>query len=308
MVTAIWSCMYKTKHCLRCRQEYTPNSGPQKYCSKCNPWSKKGPFKIVCNKCGLEFESSARNTKYCSQHRDEVWKASKGKNIEKGREYSRNYHKEHREECLAKMKRNHQRRYAENYEEEAEKSRLRNIKWRKENPEAARRAARKRNEKIRKGPVKISCLNCGKEVIRTANHQKFCPECSSYSRKGPYIIRCIECGKGVESKAYNRQYCEEHIFNNGMQKQRNNNRRARINGNGGTYTRKEISDIFEQQEGFCHYCGKLLYASFDSKIHIEHKVPIFRGGSNNIENIALSCATCNHKKGLKTDTEFLAIS
>jgi len=300
--------MYKTKRCLQCRQEYTPNSGPQKYCNACSPWTKKGPFKIVCKKCGLEFESPAWNAMYCAQHKDEVRKESAKRNAEQRREYARKYHKEHREECLAKMKRNHAKRYAENYEEEAEKSRLRNIKWRRENPEAARRAALKRNEKNYKGSVKINCLNCGKEVIRTANCQKFCPECSPPTRKGPYVVYCIECGREVKSSACNRQYCEEHIYNNEMNTKRGHTRRAKVNGNGGSYTRKEISDLFEQQEGFCYYCGKLLYSSFDRRIHIEHKVPIFRGGSNNIENIALSCARCNHKKGTKTDTEFLAIS
>jgi 5-methylcytosine-specific restriction endonuclease McrA len=33
--------------------------------------------------------------------------------------------------------------------------------------------------------------------------------------------------------------------------------------------------------------------------------PISRGGTNNIENITLSCAKCNLSKGAKTVEEFL---
>ena len=83
------------------------------------------------------------------------------------------------------------------------------------------------------------------------------------------------------------------------------NRRARKRTNGGTFNFKELNELFEKQEGFCVYCGELLYSSFDKDIHIDHKTPISRGGSNDISNIALSCATCNLQKGAKTAEEFI---
>ena len=86
---------------------------------------------------------------------------------------------------------------------------------------------------------------------------------------------------------------------------RKHNYEARIKGNGGTFTFKELNELLEKQEGFCFYCGELLYSSFDKEIHIEHKIPISRGGPNDISNIALSCARCNLQKGTKTDEEFL---
>lgn len=82
-------------------------------------------------------------------------------------------------------------------------------------------------------------------------------------------------------------------------------RRARIKGNGGTYTFRELNEQFERQEGFCYYCGDLLYASFDSAVHVDHMTPLSRGGTNYIENIALSCSRCNMKKGAQTAEEFL---
>jgi 5-methylcytosine-specific restriction endonuclease McrA len=84
-------------------------------------------------------------------------------------------------------------------------------------------------------------------------------------------------------------------------------RRARIKGNGGSFTGEELKELFEQQDGFCFYCGTLLYSSFDNDIHTDHKVPLSRGGTNDISNIALCCASCNRHKHTMTDVEFLKI-
>lgn len=84
-------------------------------------------------------------------------------------------------------------------------------------------------------------------------------------------------------------------------------RRARIKGNGGSYTVEELHDLWHKQNGFCYYCGELLYKTLNSVYHIEHKIPISKGGSNDISNIALSCAECNFRKHDKTDEEFLEV-
>ena len=87
----------------------------------------------------------------------------------------------------------------------------------------------------------------------------------------------------------------------------NHRRRARLKDNGGSFTVDELNALFKRQEGCCFYCGDLLYSSFDKAIHIDHKIPISRGGKNDIENIALSCAACNMSKHTKTHKEFLAL-
>jgi 5-methylcytosine-specific restriction endonuclease McrA len=87
-----------------------------------------------------------------------------------------------------------------------------------------------------------------------------------------------------------------------------NKRRAQKLNSEGSYTLSELTALFEQQEGFCFYCSDLLYASFDNQIHVEHKTPLSRGGSNSIDNIALSCAECNLKKHTMTAEEFLKLN
>ena len=81
-------------------------------------------------------------------------------------------------------------------------------------------------------------------------------------------------------------------------------RRARINGSSGSYSLQEEMELFTWQEGKCHYCGNFLYLSYPQKYHIYHKTPLSRGGSNLIDNIALSCKFCNIRKGTKTELEF----
>ena len=44
----------------------------------------------------------------------------------------------------------------------------------------------------------------------------------------------------------------------------------------------------------CQYCGEK-----DGEMHIDHVVPISRGGTNDIENLAVACADCNSSKGQK---------
>ena len=77
--------------------------------------------------------------------------------------------------------------------------------------------------------------------------------------------------------------------------------------NGDAFTYGDLNTLFEQQEGFCFYCGDLLYSSFDMEIHVDHKTPISRGGTNDLSNLALTCGACNLSKGAKTEEEFLCV-
>jgi 5-methylcytosine-specific restriction endonuclease McrA len=59
-------------------------------------------------------------------------------------------------------------------------------------------------------------------------------------------------------------------------------------------TAKQRNRIFERCEGKCAYCsGQLLY---NDPWHIDHIVPLAKGGSNEEDNLTLACARCNAKK------------
>lgn len=72
------------------------------------------------------------------------------------------------------------------------------------------------------------------------------------------------------------------------------NRRARKRGNGGKHTRQDIIDLLLEQCGHCAMCGKPFGAD---GYHVDHIIPLARGGSNGRKNLQLLDPTCNLKKG-----------
>jgi 5-methylcytosine-specific restriction endonuclease McrA len=58
--------------------------------------------------------------------------------------------------------------------------------------------------------------------------------------------------------------------------------------------------LFERQSGLCYYCDSELPV-----YHLEHKLPLSRGGLHEDANLVLSCPTCNRCKGRKTEEEFM---
>lgn len=78
-------------------------------------------------------------------------------------------------------------------------------------------------------------------------------------------------------------------------------RRARKQNNGGDYTRNDIRVQFKTQKGRCWWCQDELV---EGNTHIDHRIPISRGGSNAPENLCLSCKHCNLSKGSKLPHEW----
>jgi 5-methylcytosine-specific restriction endonuclease McrA len=71
-------------------------------------------------------------------------------------------------------------------------------------------------------------------------------------------------------------------------------RRAAKRNSEGSYRTTDVMELLESQHGLCAYCGLDLGA-----YHIDHILPLSRGGSNGVENIALACSPCNLSKSNK---------
>lgn len=78
-------------------------------------------------------------------------------------------------------------------------------------------------------------------------------------------------------------------------------RRARQLNNGGTHTVADIRALYAHQNGLCAFCANPFG---DVVPHIDHWVPLARGGSNGAENLRLLHPTCNRRKGAKMPSEF----
>lgn len=78
------------------------------------------------------------------------------------------------------------------------------------------------------------------------------------------------------------------------------NRRARKLQNGGNHTAADIQAQYKSQRGKCWWCGKKV----GDKYHVDHRVPLARGGSNAPENLVIACPKCNLSKGARLPHEW----
>src|SRR6266700_3570693 len=78
-------------------------------------------------------------------------------------------------------------------------------------------------------------------------------------------------------------------------------RRASLRAAEGSYTHEQIQEQYERQKGRCYYCHEKVALN---AFHVYHVIPLSRGGSNDISNIVVSCATCNLSKHNKLPHEF----
>jgi 5-methylcytosine-specific restriction endonuclease McrA len=77
-------------------------------------------------------------------------------------------------------------------------------------------------------------------------------------------------------------------------------RRAKAVGASGDYTKDDVRHLLETQGRICRYCDGAL-----TKFHVDHFIPLARGGSNGPENLVLSCPSCNCSKGAKLPWEWM---
>ena len=76
-------------------------------------------------------------------------------------------------------------------------------------------------------------------------------------------------------------------------------RRARKAAADGTYTSADIRAQLKRQKGRCYWCGKKVM-----DYHVDHVIPLSRGGSNGPENLVIACPSCNLSKGRKLPHEW----
>lgn len=83
-------------------------------------------------------------------------------------------------------------------------------------------------------------------------------------------------------------------------RQDNHIRRVRRLGADGKHTASDIRRQYRAQKGRCYYCNQPLGDAY----HVDHVIPLSRGGSNSPENIVIACPTCNLSKADKLPHEW----
>ena len=77
-------------------------------------------------------------------------------------------------------------------------------------------------------------------------------------------------------------------------------RYARSRGAEGTYDAEDIQRIGNRQKWKCYWCGKPSKHDF----HVDHIVPLAKGGSNSPNNLAIACPPCNRRKNATDPIEY----
>jgi len=65
---------------------------------------------------------------------------------------------------------------------------------------------------------------------------------------------------------------------------------------------KTIRDFKYRSKNQCAYCGKTL---LDKDMTVDHKIPYSRGGETVLENLVISCSSCNTDKSDMTGEEYI---
>jgi 5-methylcytosine-specific restriction endonuclease McrA len=151
---------------------------------------------------------------------------------------------------------------------------------------------------IEEYPLKKVCTRCNK-IKPTEDFNK----CNS-SRDG-LDPRCRHCRKSI-SKKYHDTLSEQ--YNNDVERRKSvythgiHYARAAVanRSKNGVITPREVQDLFERSGGVCLYCNRTVGDDY----HLDHIIPLDRGGLNNIENCAISCRSCNMAKDNMLISEF----
>lgn len=59
--------------------------------------------------------------------------------------------------------------------------------------------------------------------------------------------------------------------------------------------------VFERDGYTCQYCGA---KAPDAELHVDHIVPVSKGGGNSLDNLVTACAACNLGKSDLGTTRF----
>ena len=67
-------------------------------------------------------------------------------------------------------------------------------------------------------------------------------------------------------------------------------------------TARDKEKVARRAHGYCEYCKSRADYSPDT-FSIEHIIPLARGGSHDLSNLALSCQGCNNRKFISIEAE-----
>lgn len=228
----------------------------------------------ICCKCGSEYPLTR-----------EYWHLSKGKKtgfVTKCKSCVQEYYSQYylsRQEELRKRRKDHRHKNPEQY---LRTNRKLTTASRERQREYGKQWYQANCERIKKKSRERYMANPAKHREMRQRWNKKNPD---YSRQ--YYLR----DKDNVRKRKQRWYKE----NPDKAKAYAHKRRALKLAAIGEFTKEDLQLAYHAQKGKCWHCSKHI----GKKYHADHLIPLAKGGTNNPNNIVVSCAKCNSSKGAK---------
>ena len=270
---------------------------PLKKCSKCKQfkpetseyfYTRKGKFRAECHECAQRYRDSRKellreyNRMYRASHVDEL------------RERKHKYYIEHQEQSHERTRRH----YLNHREQIRQRNRSYYIKH----------AVELRDKSRRYRAINVDRIRAAARAYNQAHQQE----------KRTYNQRYYACNSN-RLREYARNYSQDHreqkrVYLRSWYAKHPEHKRVAINRRRmrklqsvGAHTAADIRLQVKAQTDkrgrlHCWWCGKVIHGK---TYHVDHRIPLAKGGSNGAENLVITHSMCNLKKSDKLPSEFM---
>lgn len=167
-----------------------------------------------------------------------------------------------------------------------------------------------------------TCKKCGFEGELQSFYSKFvCEECNKkYMRKymKKYMKKYTQDNVKIYMKEYYKKNKEKILANvknwNSTESGKASSviksakRRAlKLSTEDGTITKESLQQLRELQNNKCYYCECELNFEAKNEVHLDHHIPLSKGGIHSITNVKYTCKSCNVSKSAMMPTSLLLI-
>jgi 5-methylcytosine-specific restriction endonuclease McrA len=269
--------------------KHTPDAPQLKQCTKCREFkpataefftrAKRGKFgfRAQCKACERAYRVANR------EHRLAVDRAYHAANRERRNAESHAYH-----------------------EANKERSRAKNRAWAAANAERNREAARSyyaanKDKVVAYRRANADAIREWKRADRARKRQEKEERERQWREDHPQEYEAQLRGREERQKErISRKNRLWRINNREASRAKDTRRRIRKMKAEGNHTGDDIKRQYKAQKGRCYYCGVKVGQDY----HVDHVIPLSRGGSNGPENIVISCPFCNQSKKDKMPHEW----
>lgn len=149
-----------------------------------------------------------------------------------------------------------------------------------------------------------ACLACAREYatrIRITDPERTKRIKATYKALHPErVLQHARETYGRSKEARHAKHKEWLTKNPHKRREHEATRRAKKLGVDERYTAADVNALLKLQRSRCVYCRQ----SMKSKFHVDHIMPLSKGGTNGRRNIQLLCQTCNQTKHARHPVDY----